>query len=178
MKICPKCKEEHEKSGVYCSRTCANSRKFTEETRKKKSLANKKYWNSLTDDDKKLKGKILQEQSPYNSENYFKSLMTQEWAVIGIQGKRLRVILEQSGHCKKCGIDEWNGKLITLEYEHKDGNNENNDRNNVEALCPNCHSQTPTWRGRKNGSGRSRASTVKKYLILQKEIDTEYQKVT
>lgn len=29
MKICPKCLKNHEKSGVFCSRSCANSRPFS-----------------------------------------------------------------------------------------------------------------------------------------------------
>ena len=38
-KICPKCKEPHEKSGTFCSRKCANSRTMTEEKRLKISLS-------------------------------------------------------------------------------------------------------------------------------------------
>lgn len=37
MKECPKCFKQHEKQGVYCSRTCANSRKWSEEDKLKKS---------------------------------------------------------------------------------------------------------------------------------------------
>jgi hypothetical protein len=48
--------------------------------------------------------------------------------------------------CNKCGIKDWNGKNITLEIEHKDGDNWNNRQNNLELLCPNCHSQTLTFR--------------------------------
>ena len=33
MKICPKCGNQHEKPGTFCSRTCANSRIHTEETK-------------------------------------------------------------------------------------------------------------------------------------------------
>jgi hypothetical protein len=43
MKLCPKCGTEHDKNGVYCSRTCANSRAWTEEHKKKKSESNKKF---------------------------------------------------------------------------------------------------------------------------------------
>jgi hypothetical protein len=39
MKVCPKCFKEHNKSGIYCSRSCANSRIFSEESRRKKSIA-------------------------------------------------------------------------------------------------------------------------------------------
>ena len=37
MKICPKCNTEHSKHGTFCSRTCANSRKFSAESRLKTS---------------------------------------------------------------------------------------------------------------------------------------------
>ena len=56
--------------------------------------------------------------------------------------------------CNICGIFEWNGKDIVLELEHKDGNSENNDISNLCLLCPNCHSQTPTYKGRNFGNGR------------------------
>ena len=50
MKKCIKCDKEHDGtfgSGKYCSRSCANSRTFSEESKKKKSLANKgnSSWN-------------------------------------------------------------------------------------------------------------------------------------
>ena len=47
MKICPKCQIEHEKQGTYCSRKCANSRSFTVEARQKKSVANKKHYETF-----------------------------------------------------------------------------------------------------------------------------------
>jgi Zn finger protein HypA/HybF involved in hydrogenase expression len=36
MKECPKCKTAHTQKGIYCSRGCANSRIFTEESKQKK----------------------------------------------------------------------------------------------------------------------------------------------
>ena len=44
MKVCPKCEKEHNKNGIYCSRSCANSRVQTEEIRKKKSESQKKFY--------------------------------------------------------------------------------------------------------------------------------------
>lgn len=59
-------------------------------------------------------------------------------------------LIEELGHqCRKCQNIEWNGLPITLELEHIDGNNRNNEKQNLTLLCPNCHSQTPTWRNRK-----------------------------
>jgi Zn finger protein HypA/HybF involved in hydrogenase expression len=48
--------------------------------------------------------------------------------------------------CNGCGITEWRGKKITLELEHKNGINNDHRLENLEFLCPNCHSQTPTFR--------------------------------
>jgi hypothetical protein len=66
-----------------------------------------------------------------------------------------RYILEkQDNKCEKCGIKDWNNKPITFELEHKDGNSEHNLEGNLCCLCPNCHSQTPTYKGRNKGNGR------------------------
>ena len=56
--------------------------------------------------------------------------------------------------CWCCGISEWNDKPIVLEIEHTDGNADNNNPDNLELLCPNCHSQTDTWKARNRGNGR------------------------
>lgn len=45
--------------------------------------------------------------------------------------------------CERCGLNEWMGQKITLELHHKDGNRFNNELENLEILCPNCHSLTP-----------------------------------
>lgn len=42
--------------------------------------------------------------------------------------------------CEICGLSEWQNKKLPLELHHKDGNHFNNDLNNVQILCPNCHS--------------------------------------
>ena len=42
MKKCPKCGTNHDKNGKFCSRSCANSRVFSEETIKKKSESAKR----------------------------------------------------------------------------------------------------------------------------------------
>lgn len=66
-----------------------------------------------------------------------------------------RFVIERDGHkCSCCDIAKWNGKDIVLDLEHIDGNSENNMPNNLALLCPNCHSQTPTYKGRNKGNGR------------------------
>ena len=51
--------------------------------------------------------------------------------------------------CAICGIVEWNGKNISLELDHINGENNDNKLENLRFLCPNCHSQTITY-GSKN----------------------------
>lgn len=51
--------------------------------------------------------------------------------------------------CEKCGnLGEWMGKPLTLQLDHKDGNNKNHTKENLRFLCPNCHSQTNTYAGK------------------------------
>lgn len=51
--------------------------------------------------------------------------------------------------CDDCGISKWRGKPLIVQIHHDDGNIYNNKLENLKMLCPNCHSQTPTW-GTKN----------------------------
>ena len=53
--------------------------------------------------------------------------------------------------CSICGISEWNGKTIPLELDHIDGNPKNHNLKNLRIMCPNCHSQTETFRAKNIG---------------------------
>lgn len=47
--------------------------------------------------------------------------------------------------CAICGLDEWQEKEIGLQVDHINGINNDHRVENLRFLCPNCHSQTPTW---------------------------------
>ena len=50
--------------------------------------------------------------------------------------------------CSRCGLTEWLGALISLHLHHLNGKNNDNRVENLQLLCPNCHSQTETYSGR------------------------------
>ena len=50
--------------------------------------------------------------------------------------------------CECCGNTEWMGKPINLELHHKNGDPRDNRIENLEILCPNCHSYTDTYSGK------------------------------
>lgn len=60
--------------------------------------------------------------------------------------------------CCKCGWNEINpySGLIPLQIHHIDGNCLNNSENNLELLCPNCHSLTENYGNLNEHSNRSR----------------------
>lgn len=51
--------------------------------------------------------------------------------------------------CEWCGISEWRGKPLSIQIDHANGIRNDNRRENLRMLCPNCHSQTETF-GAKN----------------------------
>ena len=61
----------------------------------------------------------------------------------------LKPLINLRGHrCECCGLTEWLGKPITLEIHHINGDRLDNSLENLQLLCPNCHSCTDNWRGR------------------------------
>ncbi len=66
-----------------------------------------------------------------------------------------RYILEkQNNQCAICGISTWWDLPITLELDHINGDSSDNREKNLRCLCPNCHSQTPTYKAKNKGNGR------------------------
>ena len=64
-----------------------------------------------------------------------------------------RLLLEgiMKPQCMKCRRITWNNRPIPLELDHMNGDNADNRLGNLRLLCPNCHAQTPTYRGKNMG---------------------------
>lgn len=135
-----------------------NGRKQTEETKLKISETNRIWFANLKKDPvrwyeyRKKQAEITAKRHINKEDNRKKYLLKTDFESLGEGAKRDRIILEQNGKCAKCGIDEWQGIKLTLEIDHINGDHTDNRRENLIALCPNCHSVTPTWRGRNKKS--------------------------
>ena len=77
--------------------------------------------------------------------------------IVGVNTSRSylkkRIIKEKllDYHCQICGIDSWQGQPLSLHLDHIDGNRFDSRLENLRFLCPNCHSQTPTFAGKNRG---------------------------
>ena len=59
----------------------------------------------------------------------------------------------KENRCEACGIEEWLGAPLSMALHHVNGDGQDNRLENLQMLCPNCHSQT------ENFAGRNRART-------------------
>lgn len=66
--------------------------------------------------------------------------------------------------CEKCGLTDWNGEEISLHLDHINGNNLDHRLENLRFLCPNCHSQTPTYCGKSQENSSKNNLRTNRYL--------------
>jgi Zn finger protein HypA/HybF involved in hydrogenase expression len=87
---------------------------------------------------KKTNEEIFSEKSTYERKDLKKKIIKEN-------------LLEYK--CSKCGIFEWFGSPLSLQLDHINGINNDNRLENLRFLCPNCHTQTPTWGNKKRKEG-------------------------
>lgn len=88
----------------------------------------------ITDERKILLSEILEGKHPQYQSNKLRKRLINE----GVKEQK----------CECCGLTEWLGKNISLELDHIDGNCYNHRIENLRIVCPNCHAQTETYRGK------------------------------
>lgn len=88
--------------------------------------------------------------SHFTGQLWSKGKTIKEWAEYKKPAGRKTHLISQRGHkCEDCGLTEWKGFPIVLELHHINGDRLNNNMDNLQLLCCNCHSTTYNWRGKK-----------------------------
>lgn len=72
--------------------------------------------------------------------------------------------------CACCGLKTWDGKDLALQVHHVNGVNNDNRIENLQLLCPNCHSQTDFF------GGRSKSCRHKRQLKRIREQESKSEK--
>lgn len=165
-----------------CSSGCGEKAKYFSQSsgrfRCKKASAQCPVVRKLNSDGLKLSyslGKRLgrgfsKEASNRGRLTYLKNMAAKPFHLIG-KGLRKKIIAEeQGGKCIVCNLSTWLERPILLELDHIDGNRKNNLRSNQRLICPNCHSQTDTWK-----RGKSSKSHIER-SVSDKEILKSFQK--
>lgn len=94
---------------------------------------------------------------------YERDLATQLWLTTGKATVaanprhyvKLYIMNDQNNCCAICSMPPvWNEQEIRFILDHVDGDSNNNTRENLRLVCPNCDSQLPTYKSKNRGNGR------------------------
>ncbi|MBP5455289.1 MAG: hypothetical protein J6Y37_02190 [Paludibacteraceae bacterium] len=91
--------------------------------------------------------------SPYQApavKNVYEYLLKGKYVKTATLKEKLIAAGLKTNKCEKCGISSWQGEPIVCQLHHINGDNTDNRLENLQMLCPNCHSQTDNYCGQAN----------------------------
>jgi hypothetical protein len=93
-----------------------------------------------------LKGKTHH----WSKEIPLKDIMVEHSTFLTTSHLKKRLVKEGvlKNECNICGISSWLDKQLSLQLDHINGVHNDNRKDNLRILCPNCHSQTATFAGK------------------------------
>lgn len=161
-KYCINCgKELNNYQKRFCSRSCSatfnNSRRCLKKINGKNTRHCPTCGKELKDYQRKYcsnKCQVIYQQNKY-IDKWKSGEVSGVCGNYGLSNRIRNYLLNKSNYrCEKCGWGELNtftGK-VPLEIHHIDGDYTNNKEENLQVLCPNCHSLTETYKSHnKNG---------------------------
>lgn len=119
-----KCNKEHDGlfgSGRFCSRSCANQKTHSQETKEKikNTLKNSDKWKNYK--------KVIK------SSNFKKSPVS----IYDLSSRTIQKLLKRANvECSMCG---WNKTTLDIHHIIPKAKGGSNEHTNLIALCPNCH---------------------------------------
>ena len=94
----------------------------------------------------------------YHTQEHYQHYLQDNSIAYGQQNMQRykKYFLEEQNHeCAICHIkDNWNNMKLTFILDHIDGNADNNSRDNLRLICPNCDSQLSTYKSKNKNSAR------------------------
>lgn len=165
FKICIGCNNSFDASGdksvnIYCSRSCAASVNNKKYPKRGDDLAEKRCGVCNEVLSNKRSKFCSNKCDGQNQRNLRLStwLSTGQLSSAGLRHTdtiRQYIYTDQNQRCDICFCEQvHNGQELRFILDHIDGRSDNNWRDNLRLICPNCDSQQPTSRGQNRGNGR------------------------